>query len=142
MQLLRSFCGSWACGPLCVAVVVGLLFSNGCSLLLDSNATQCHTDLECGAFGQAVCDTSGGVCAPGSLSVDAGAESAARGQGSDAAVPGQDSAPCQGPNGCFACAPASDHQFLSACSDSVCIPFDNRSRLKNLADDGSLKPLP
>ena len=48
---------------------------------------------------------------------------------------------CHGAGGCFQCSPTSDQEFLSTCTDSTCIPFDNK-RLTNLSFDGTLKNLP
>jgi len=48
---------------------------------------------------------------------------------------------CQIPGGCFRCTPSTNSEFLTACTDSTCIPFDN-GRLTNLNSDGTLKPLP
>jgi hypothetical protein len=43
---------------------------------------------------------------------------------------------------CYACAPQTNEQFLNACGESPCIPFD-RSRLESLLlPDGGLPPLP
>src|SRR5258705_8514517 len=50
--------------------------------------------------------------------------------GSDAGV---DSAPvdpgCLGAAGCFKCEPAKTEEFLNACTDGQCTPFDNAARL-------------
>jgi hypothetical protein len=45
-------------------------------------------------------------------------------------------------SGCYRCLPHSTVEFLNACSDRSCVPFDNASRLLNLSADGKLKPLP
>jgi hypothetical protein len=95
-------------------------------------------DSDCLAFPSAVCDTSRKVCIPASPGLDAaaGAQVSTNDAGPDGATA------CQAQNGCFACPPSSDYEFLSACSDAICVPFDNRGRLANLNEDGSLKPLP
>jgi hypothetical protein len=36
---------------------------------------------------------------------------------------------CVGPAGCFKCAPAKNDEFLNACTDGQCTPFDNTARL-------------
>jgi hypothetical protein len=43
---------------------------------------------------------------------------------------------------CYACEPATNDQFLNACGESPCTPFD-RTRLDGLLlPDGALPPLP
>jgi hypothetical protein len=123
----------------CTCLVALIVFASACSTLLDTSATQCRRDADCVSFGNAVCDTPRGVCVrapPGpdaAVTWDGGTADFARDSGL---------APCQSPSGCFACSPTSDLEFFSACTDATCVPFDNRARLKNLAEDGSLKPLP
>jgi hypothetical protein len=48
---------------------------------------------------------------------------------------------CVGPNGCWACTPTTNDQFLNACS-STCISFDQTRLTSLLAADGGLPPLP
>ena len=36
---------------------------------------------------------------------------------------------CIGPNGCYACAPVQELDYLNACTDGQCTPFDNAARL-------------
>jgi hypothetical protein len=43
---------------------------------------------------------------------------------------------------CYACAPTETPQFLNACTNAACVPFDDVSRLANLLGDGGLPPLP
>lgn len=113
--------------------MAGLLLGASCSLLLPSEATQCQSTADCTRFGQAVCDTDRHVCRP---SAPAPVDSSAP----DVFSP--DTAPvCQIPGGCFRCTPSTDPEFFSACTESTCIPFDNR-RVTNLNPDGTLKPLP
>jgi len=42
---------------------------------------------------------------------------------------------------CFGCAPKTAGDFLNACSDATCSPFDDK-RLTKLTPDGGLPPLP
>jgi hypothetical protein len=99
-----------------------------CSVFLNSDATQCQGDTDCAHFGQTICDLSRHVCVPSpTLPVDGGAVDA--------------TLSCHSQSGCFQCTPTADQEFLSSCTDSTCIPFDNR-RLSNLGPDGTLKPLP
>jgi len=102
-------------------------------VLLNSDATQCQSNADCARFGQTSCDMEKHVCrAAVSPRVDSGQADLSA---PDAAVS------CQGSTGCFQCSPGTDPEFLSACTDSTCIPFDN-GRLTNLNSDGTLKPIP
>ena len=104
----------------------------GCSVVLDTEIKQCRTDADCEVFGSALCDPDTSLCvarpaAPAQLD----------------AAPAPDATPaCLGPGGCYSCAPRIDPEFFAACTDSRCVPFDNRSRLRNLGPDGKLRPLP
>jgi hypothetical protein len=42
---------------------------------------------------------------------------------------------------CYACTPVTNVQFLNACTNAACVPFDD-GRLTNLLPDGALPPLP
>jgi hypothetical protein len=53
-----------------------------------------------------------------------------------------DAAPsCTSAAGCFVCTPVELVEFLNACTDSSCQPFDNAARLP-LYNNGVLPPLP
>lgn len=43
---------------------------------------------------------------------------------------------------CYPCEPKVDPQLLNACTDSKCIPFDDKARVPNLPADGKLPPVP
>lgn len=43
---------------------------------------------------------------------------------------------------CFGCAPKTTDDFLNACSDATCSPFDDAKRLTKLTPDGGLPALP
>ena len=45
------------------------------------------------------------------------------------------------PSQCYACAPTTSPQFANACTNSMCVPFDD-TRLTNLPADGGLPPVP
>jgi hypothetical protein len=49
---------------------------------------------------------------------------------------------CQGPNACFACEPTTTDQFLDACTDGQCTPFDNVKRLPLFKPGQPLPPVP
>lgn len=98
-----------------------LLASSACSLVVDKNATQCTRDQDCRVAPFTSC--SAGVCTDPKTS----------GAGGDGS--------CNDASGCYRCAPQTNVQFLNACADRSCVPFDNASRLRNLTADGKLKPL-
>lgn len=84
-----------------VALVGGCMFASaGCSLIIDKGSAQCQTDADCSRFGgHPLCQ--GGVCVVSGL----------------------------GPEGCVSSAPASQTDFLNACTTAANVPFDNCSRL-------------
>lgn len=45
------------------------------------------------------------------------------------------------PRVCFQCEPETNAEFLDACTDSQCVPYDN-SKLSMLLPDGKVPPLP
>jgi hypothetical protein len=100
-----------------VVPVLGLGAATGCSLVVESQDRQCEADADCSSFEDAVCDVAGGVC----VSRLAG---------------------CLGPDGCFSCPPAAQAEFLNACTDAECIPYDNTPLLGLLQEDGSVPPVP
>lgn len=108
------------------------LLAGACSLMLDTSVTQCNSDNDCRAFTGTVCDVGNHVCLG---RPDASTGLAEVGPPIDAA------AACTGPGGCFSCTPSNETEILSHCTDTTCVPFDNR-RLTLMADDGSLRPLP
>lgn len=71
-----------------------------------------------------------------------GGAGGAGGNGGEAGAAGAGGSPnCAGPNGCYACPPKETDQYLNACTDSQCSPFDNVTRLP-LYNGGNLPPLP
>ncbi len=48
---------------------------------------------------------------------------------------------CLADSGCYECEPTTTDQFLDACTDSACSPFDNVARLP-LYNNGNLPPVP
>ena len=93
-----------------------------CSLLVNKSTAQCSSDSDCHSSTYSLCQDS--VC------VDPRTVGAAGSTG------------CMGPNGCVPCAADAGVDFLNACTNSMCVPFDNATRLKNLSADGGRKPLP
>jgi len=49
---------------------------------------------------------------------------------------------CIGPNGCWACTPTTNDQFLNSCGGGQCIGFDSTRVTPFLLPDGGLPPLP
>jgi hypothetical protein len=122
-------------------LAAGCALLTACSWTLDTSITQCTRDKDCQAFAGTVCDVRNGVCVKPHDAGAAVAEVSApvADAASDAA---SDATPsCTGPGGCFACTPGDESEILSHCTDSLCVPFDNK-RLTLMADDGSLRPLP
>ncbi len=51
-------------------------------------------------------------------------------------------AACFGPGQCFKCEPVQLVEFLNACTDGKCIPFDNAARLPLFKAGEPLPPVP
>ncbi len=102
-----------------VTLVVAAAPLLGCSLAIESRDRQCERDADCSGFGAAVCDVAGGVC-----------------------IQSAGTAGCVGPDGCFACPPTKTEEFLNACTDAECIPYDNTQLQGLLQEDGSVPPVP
>lgn len=49
---------------------------------------------------------------------------------------------CVGPNGCYACEPVQELDYLNACTDGQCTPFDNAARLPLYKAGQALPPIP
>jgi hypothetical protein len=103
--LTMRFGRQWKGGAVAVAVA---LTSAACSLLLDHDATQCHSSADCARTGtRLICLA--GVCAPAG---DAGAGAAA------------------GPPGCFSGTPTTLSEFLNQCTMAdYDTSFDDCARL-------------
>jgi len=114
-----------------LGLLLGLVKLCACSVLLDTQIRQCQSNADCSRFGDSVCDLDQQLCVPRPAAMTM----------RSAGDAGSDSLSCAGKNGCYACAPKSDVDFLNGCTEARCVPFDNR-RLRNLAPDGMLKPLP
>ena len=123
---------------LAVAALLGVLGASGCSFVVESQDRQCETDQDCAGFTDAVCDTAGGVCVPREV---AGPGSTGTG-GGGAGGSGSTGTGCVGPDGCYACAPDAQAEFLNACTDAACIPYDNTQLEGLLLEDGSVPPVP
>jgi hypothetical protein len=79
---------------------LALIVTTGCTLLVDSKATQCNTDADCVKFGRyPICQK--GVCVPSGL----------------------------GPDGCVNTPPETQSDYLNACTTSAYDAFDNCARL-------------
>lgn len=77
-----------------------------------------------------------GASATASTTMGTGADTT-DGGGSDTGVD------CEGPDGCYGCAPTTPTQVLNACTDATGEPFPNTpERLPLLEADGALPPIP
>ena len=86
----------------CAGILLGALLtaSAACTVLLDRDATQCHTDTDCARFGShPICQS--GVCVQSGL----------------------------GPIACFYGTPRQPADYLNQCSTAQCLSFDNCHRL-------------
>jgi hypothetical protein len=115
----RAFALALGLGPV-------LASAGACSLVIESRGQQCENDDDCKGFGaDAVCNLGGGVCVTPEASGSTG------------------SAGCIGDDGCFACPPQQFEEFLNACTNAPCIPYDNATNLQGLLlEDGSVPPVP
>lgn len=107
----------------------------GCSFVIESQDRQCESDKDCNGFADAMCDVAGGVCVP-----RATASTSSTGAGGGGA--GGGGAECIGPDGCFSCPPSAQAEFLNACTDSACIPYDNGPLADLLLEGGTVPPVP
>lgn len=106
-----------------VAIFVDL---PGCSLVIETRDRQCEKDADCASFDNAVCDLAGGVCVQ---RVTTGTGGGGGG--------------CVGPDGCYSCdSPQTQEEFLNACTDVECVPYDNTPLQGLLLEDGSVPPVP
>ncbi len=94
---------------------------SGCSFVIESRDRQCERDDDCEGFDNATCDVAAGVCVP---------------------LGSTGSAACVGEDGCYACAPEQQEEYLNACTDAECVPYDNAQLQGLLLEDGSLPPVP
>lgn len=108
------------------AGIAAFYAASGCSLIIENRDRQCEKDEDCAGFGDATCETSSGICV-------------ARG-GTTSGSTG--SAVCVGPDDCFACEPTKTEEFLNACTDVACVPYDNSQLDGLLQEDGSVPPVP
>jgi hypothetical protein len=155
--------------PWLAALALG---AGACSLIVDTDAAQCHADRDCVRFG-AMCDLTKNLCvarAGADARVDSGPDTDAGFHDADAGGTGDADAatdlgvtdaagtpdadastdvgpPADGPmcrtsDGCRPCPAGATTGLANACSDVTCVPFDNHARLRNLTADGGLRPLP
>jgi hypothetical protein len=74
------------------------------------------------------CSSSSDEAAPSRPVVPVPDASSAADAGDEAEAAPPD-AGCAGPAGCFKCVPTKNDEFLNACTDGLCTPFDNAARL-------------
>lgn len=135
---------------LVIAAVGVLAFVLGsgsaCSLVVETQDRQCESDDDCKSFEGGICDVEAGVCvarviSTGATTTDA-SSSAGSGAGGAGGSGGSSGTGCVGEDGCFACEPESQAEFLNHCTDAQCVPYDNSQIADLLDEDGSVPPLP
>jgi len=87
-----------------VPLAVVLMFASACTVVIDRDAVQCSTDLDCAKFDST--GTAHTICKSG-ICTDSGL----------------------GPKGCFAGAPNTNLEYLNACTTAQYLAFDNCARL-------------
>jgi hypothetical protein len=110
------------------AGVAALGAAPGCSLIIESRDRQCESNEDCAGFGDATCEISSGICVGNATSTSTSGSTG--------------SAACAGPDGCFACEPTKTEEFLNACTDVGCVPYDNGQLQGLLLEGGSVPPVP
>jgi hypothetical protein len=122
-----------------------------CSLMIETDTTQCREDRDCERFANTVCDQNGNVCVKRALAMPS-PDAAVSPDAASPLHPGLDAGPDQaapdlapedaGGQDAPACLEESDAGLPSACGAATCVPFDNQSRLTIVGPDGGLRPLP
>ena len=102
----------------------------------DNNFTTSSGTSASGTGGAGGAGASVSASASSGSSTSSSAASGTGGGGTGGAPPN-----CDGPNGCYSCPPKTGNQFLNACTNSQCSPFDNVARLP-LYNNGNLPPIP
>jgi hypothetical protein len=91
------------------SVMLACTLTAGCSVLVNDAASQCESDADCAHFGgHPYCRDH--VCVPSGL----------------------------GPEGCVVGEPTSQGDYLNACSQAACVPFDNCARLGLCGESASM----
>jgi hypothetical protein len=128
-----------------IGAAIALVLS-GCSFVLDAKTDQCETTGDCAKLrAGSVCDITHHVCVElptGFFAPDAGAP-----VGADGALRSADGGTTTARQDATDAACASDAAvgralFVSSCTTSTCIPFDNAQRLTRLLPGGGLAPIP
>ncbi len=130
---------------LLLASLAALGGSFGCSLVVESQDRQCEADADCNGFENAVCDVAGGVCiarGPTGISTGVSSSGGAGGAGPTSTSTSTGGEDCIGPDGCVSCKPIAQEDYLNACTDAQCVPYDNSQLDGLLEEDGSLPPVP
>ncbi len=106
-----------------LAAALGLAALAASCSLSDVKRDPCTSDAQCAAAFGAGSTCQGGYCTESSSSPECNQTDATG-------------------RACFACAPMTQAEFHTACTDATCQPFDNAKRLTKLTPDGGLPPLP
>jgi hypothetical protein len=118
----------WACS---LAIV---LATAACDSLYGLDGYSTHPNSVDGGHGGSSVDASSSSGSDGESGIDDGSDGGA----TDSAASCDVDLTVQ----CYACAPTETPQFLNACTNASCVPFDDLSRLANILPDGGLPPLP
>lgn len=102
------------------ALLALALGAAGCNLLVEGASDQCKSDGECERF------NNGSVCRDGVCVSDGGSGGTTGNGGGGSGGSGAT---------CFAGKPTKDVEYLNACTDADCEPFDNCERLGLCAGD-------
>ena len=119
-----------------------------CSLIVDTQSSQCAKDDDCKQFGSgATCETTSGVCVgmgTGTGSGSSGSASSSSSASSSGATTCEADGGLDG-GGCYAAScltSTSDNaELLNACTTG-CVPFDNAARVPGLLPGDQLPGLP
>jgi hypothetical protein len=116
-----------------------VIASAACSLIVNTDTTQCSTDGDCAGFAagavcrDSVCVKAGG---PGS-GLDGDVEGSTNGEGGPGGEAGP-LGPCQ--TGGFRGTPTTNAEFLNQCTGAQCLPFDNCAKLGLCGGDAGFLP--
>ena len=121
-------------------VAFGLVAASAaCSLIVNSDATQCSTDGDCAGFAAgAVCRDSVCVKNGPNVGADGDVEGSTGEGGPDGGGETGPTGPCQ--TGGFAGTPVTNADFLNACTGAQCQPFDNCAKLGLCGGDAGFLP--
>ncbi len=131
---------SKTCAAALFAAALAAAGATGCSFVVESRDRQCESDEDCAGFDGATCDEGVCVAREGTAASTSASTSASSTSASSTTSTGTGG--CEGPDGCFSCEPIAQVDFLNACTDAACVPYDNAQLEGLLLEDGSVPPVP